>query len=119
MLPTKLSGYCLATVVLLNTTIGICASGADEVRELASQFEQEVTRRLNVPPEEQERYAHLLKLALDEAHVSNVPPEFFLLVDRSPHVQAAMIEWKAPDGTFHLIGATPVSTGQPGMYEHS
>jgi hypothetical protein len=29
-----------------------------------------------------------------------------------------MIEWKAPDGLFHLIGATPVSTGRPGTYEH-
>ena len=118
MLSTKLSGYCVAAVVVLNTTIGICASGADEARELASQFEQEVTRRLNVPAEEQEHYAQLLKSALDEARVSNVPPEFFLLVDRSPHVQAAMIEWKAPDGMFHLIGATPVSTGRPGTYEH-
>jgi len=118
MLSTKLSVYCVGAVFVLNAAIAVCASGADEARELASQFEQQVTRRLNVPPEEQERYAQLLQSALDEAGVSNVPPEFFLLVDRSPHVQAAMIEWKAPDGMFHLIAATPVLTGRPGTYEH-
>src|SRR5436305_14548764 len=29
-----------------------------------------------------------------------------------------MIFWKSPDGTFYLIGATSVSTGRPGTYQH-
>ena len=94
------------------------SAAGDDGRKLAPIFEQQVTRRLNVPQEERAHYAQLLNSALENAEVSQLPPQYILLVDRNPHVQAAMIEWKAPDGMFHLIGATPVSTGRPGRYEH-
>jgi len=33
-------------------------------------------------------------------------------------VQSAMIFWKSPDGLFEFVGATTVSTGAPGAFEH-
>jgi hypothetical protein len=107
-----------ALVALTALQVRTSAAGTDDGRKLAPLFEQQVTRRLNIPPAEQEHYAQLLTSALENAEVSQLSPQYILLVDRSPHVQAAMIEWKAPDGMFYLIGATPVSTGRPGRYEH-
>ncbi len=45
-------------------------------------------------------------------------PQYYLLVDRSARVQAALLFWGAPSGTWLLIGATPVSTGHPGRYDY-
>jgi len=109
----------ITTIVLLSVPIGrLSASTADDGRKLAPLFEQQVTRRVEVPPTEQEHYARLLASALDDAELSQLPSEYVLLVDRSPHVQAAMIFWKSADGNFMLIGATSVSTGRPGSYEY-
>ena len=105
-------------LLILPTAWLLTASAAADGRKLAPLFEQQVTRRLNVPREEQEHYAQLLASTLGEAGISQLPPEYVVLVDRSPRVQAAMIFWEAPDGPFHFIGATPVSTGLPGTYEH-
>jgi hypothetical protein len=41
-----------------------------------------------------------------------------VIVDRNPFVQAAMIYWMSTDRDFHFIGASPVSTGKPGRFEH-
>ena len=108
----------IAALVVFSALQLRTAAAGDDGRKLAPVFEQQVTRRLNVPAAEQEHYAQLLASALENAEVSQLPPQYILLVDRSPQVQAAMIEWKAPDGMFYLIGATPVSTGRPGRYEH-
>ena len=119
MLLSKLSGYAAAVIVLLTIPQGhLSASTADDGRKLAPRFEQQVSRRLMIPPAEQEHYARLLTSALDDAGLSQLPPEYILLVDRSPNIQSAMIFWKSPEGAFYLIGATPVSTGRPGTYEH-
>ena len=113
----NLSRYTIIALLSLSSAWA-SASAPDDGRRLSPLFEQQVTRRLNVPPAEQERYAQLLTAALADAGLSNLSPQYVLLVDRSPRVQAAMIEWKGQDGLFHFIGATPVSTGRPGTYEH-
>jgi hypothetical protein len=113
----KLSRY--GGIFLLSLSSAFAsASAPEDGRKLSPLFEQQVTRRLSVPPDEQERYAELLTSALDDAGLSTLSPQYMLVVDRSPYIQAAMIEWKGPDGLVHLIGATPVSTGRPGTYEH-
>lgn len=45
-------------------------------------------------------------------------PQYFVLVDRSPRVQAALVFWRSPEGALELVGAAPASTGKPGEYEH-
>jgi hypothetical protein len=94
----------------------IAGFGAEDGSSLAVNFSEEVTRRLAVPEVEQENYGALLGKALDGRDLTS--PQYVVVVDRSPMVQAAMIYWMSADGEFHFIGASPVSTGLPGRYEH-
>src|SRR5215472_13953761 len=82
---------------------------------LAPLYTQEVDRRLDVPEDEQHSYANLIAQSLNS---ELNPPQYVILVDRNPFVQAAMIYWMSPDHVFHFIGASPVSTGKPGKFEH-
>jgi len=81
-------------------------------------FEREVSPRLEVPAREQADYAKRLDAALARAGVEDARPQYFLLIDRSPRVQAAFLYWRSPEGVFQLLGATPAATGRPGEYEH-
>jgi hypothetical protein len=80
---------------------------------LGPLFQQQVTRRLDVPESEQRFYGELLAYL-----VPDLPSQYILLVDKNPLVQAAMIYWKSPGGGFHFIGASPVSTGKPVGFDH-
>ena len=64
------------------------------------------------------RYAARLEAVLSDAGIDEDEPQFFLLVDRSPAVQAAFLYWRSPKGAFRLVGAAPVSTGMTGEFEH-
>ena len=115
----KLNGCAAAALILLSIAHGrLSAADTEDGRKLAPSFEQQVTRKLTIPAAEQQHYAQLLTSALDDASLSKLRSQYLLLVDRNPYVQAAMIFWKSPEGGFDLIGATPVSTGRPGRYEH-
>lgn len=74
--------------------------------------------RLNVPVREQALYGARLKQALAGARLENLQSQHFLLVDRSPAVQAAFIYWLSPSGEWRYIGASPAATGQPGSFDH-
>lgn len=87
----------------------------------AAAFAAEVDRRLELPAAEQKRYARRLAAALAEAGIvqPSVPwGEYFVLVDRSPRVQALLLYWRSPQARWQFIGASPVSTGLPGEFEH-
>ena len=84
----------------------------------AEAFKREIDVRLEVPQREQAEYAKRLDAALARAGVEDARPQYFLLVDRSPRVQAAFLYWRSSEGMFQLIGATPAATGRPGEYEH-
>jgi hypothetical protein len=86
--------------------------------DLAADFACEVDMRLEVPPDEQARYAEELKAALAAAGIPAFAPQHALLVDRSPMVQAALLYRLTPGGDWRFTGASPVSTGLPGQYEH-
>lgn len=86
--------------------------------ELAAMFVREVNMRLNVESDERSEYARRLKEALTHANLSNLAPQYFILVDRSPVVQAAFIYWRSPNDDWNFIGATPVSTGRPGAFDY-
>jgi len=104
--------------------ICLSVSGAALAEEPApgpQTFAAEVDMRLSVPAAEQKRYARRLATALAEAGVAepSVPSaEYFALVDRSPRVQAVFLYWRSPLATWEFIGASPVSTGLPGEFEH-
>lgn len=85
---------------------------------LAAEFAQQVASRLRVPDDAQINYAARLQDALTDAQVTLAAPQFIVLVDRSPNVQAALLYWGAAERGWQFIGASPVSTGLPGRYEH-
>lgn len=82
---------------------------------LAQNYAQEVDRRLTIPETEQQAWASLLSVLLADKEPG---PQYVVFVDRNPFIQAVAIYWIAPDGTFHFIGASPVSTGKPGSFDH-
>ena len=92
--------------------------GQEPGTRLAALYAHQVDRRLNVPDAEQSRYATLLRDTLTQEGLASIPPQYVVVVDRNPRVQAAMIFWKSEQGAFHFIGASPASTGQPGRFEH-
>ncbi len=86
---------------------------------LRDVFAQDVTRRLKVPAAEQHAYADRLQTALGEHVLGNLSGEYVALVDRNAYVQALFIYFRAaPADNWQMIGASPVSTGRPGEYDH-
>lgn len=84
----------------------------------SQHFAQEVDHRLEVPPEVQQAYITRLQQTLMEAQIDDTSAQAFVLVDRSPQVQAAFVILRTPAGAWHWLGATAVSTGRVGQYEH-
>jgi len=89
--------------------------------QLAQAYAAEVDRKLDLPDTEKGQYgAMILPLLAPKLDPARAPvSQYLVLVDRGELVQAAMIYWLAPDLTVHFIGASPVSTGRPGTFDHS
>jgi hypothetical protein len=105
----------LAGVLLLGHT----ARAADAaVTELDAQFARQVDHQLVLPPSEQARTIGLAQQALAQAQLKNLPAQTFLVVDRNPFIQAAFLLLLTDTGDWHWIGATAISTGKPGGFEH-
>lgn len=97
------------------------SSSAEDGTSLSLAFRREVNRRLDVPQQEQARYAQLLKAALASAGIPVMKSQYVLMVDRNPNVQAIFVYWlnaRASPGRTHFIGASPASTGKPNKYNH-
>lgn len=75
--------------------------------EVRARFLAEVPRRLELPGA-----AYEFRLP------SFIQPQYVLVVDRNPRVQAALLAYCDEAGRFEWIGAVPVSTGQPGAFEY-
>lgn len=87
--------------------------------KLSSQFESDVTRQLAVPKLDQYAYGQRLQAALAAKDLGALTRQYVVLVDRNPHVQALFIYFRGdPTSAWTLIGASPVSTGWPGRYDH-
>ncbi|KWH55605.1 hypothetical protein WT63_24940 [Burkholderia anthina] len=87
--------------------------------DIRKRFMQEVTRRLNVPANEQRAYGERLQKALADADLGDLAGEYVVMVDRAPNVQALFIYFRAtPANAWLMIGASPVGTGLPGQYDH-
>jgi hypothetical protein len=90
--------------------------GTKDGTSLARVYEQQVDRRLNIPEDEQRAYEELL--VKEFPAIDSNEAQYVVVVDRNRLVQAAMIYWMSPDRIFHFIGASPVSTGKPGQFDH-
>jgi hypothetical protein len=99
--------------------LGHAAFAADAaVLELDAQFARQVDNRLELPVQDQGRYISLVQQALVKAQLKDLPAQTFLVVDRNPYVQAAFLLLLPPSGDWHWVGATAVSTGKRGGFEH-
>ena len=111
----------VALLFTLGTALSLPGAGAVPLHlstaEWSAQFARDVDHRLDVPEADQVRYAALLDLALAAAGRA-APAQVVLLVDRSPQVQAAFVFMHAEDDAWVLIGATAISTGKVGTYNH-
>ena len=94
------------------------AAGDEALAGWSELFAREVDHRLDVPPADQQGYVLLLQQALAAASISAVAGQSVVLVDRSPQVQAAMVLVRTQAGGWHWLGATAVSTGKTGRFEH-
>lgn len=87
--------------------------------DMRKRFSQEVTRRLNVPANEQRAYGDRLQNTLADGDLGDLAGEYVAMVDRAPNVQALFIYFRAtPANAWLIIGASPVGTGWPGKYDH-
>lgn len=94
------------------------AIGDEALAAWSDKFAREVDHRLDVPQADQQRYILLLQQALTEDVLAALAGQSVVLVDRSAQVQAAMVLVRTPAGGWHWLGATAVSTGKTGTFEH-
>lgn len=90
----------------------------EQAADLAGAFTQSVDKRLDIPMDEARRYADLMDSQFVQAGLTTLLPQYVVVVDRNPNVQALLIFWKGADGAAQLIGASPVSTGRIGEFDH-
>ena len=110
--------FSLPAVVLAAGVTNIAPSTLAPPAPLAAEFARDVVPQLALPDDERVAYALRLQGALEQAQVRLTTPQFIVLVDRSPNVQAALLYWGPAERGWSFIGAAPVSTGLPGRYEH-
>ena len=110
-------GLALSSPALASTFWADVGEPASPV-PLVAEFVRDVAPRLLVPDDERAAYALRLQGALVKAQITLASPQFVVLVDRSPNEQAALLYWGSDERGWGFIGATPVSTGLPGRYEH-
>ena len=118
---------CLGCVVLLvivfnpaafSAPAGVLSNAVVSDTSLISLFDSEVRPRLQLPADESLAYSLRLQQALQAAQVQIDSPQIVVLIDRSQKVQAALIFMGSTWQGWRLIGATPVSTGLPGQFDH-
>jgi len=98
---------------------GQATRAADESpAAMAARYANEVAQRLNPPEPEVRYYGVLAQQMLQAAGIALNRPQYLVLVDRSPQVQALLLFWLAPPAGPVLIGASPVSTGRIGEYDY-
>ena len=127
--PMSLLRGCRALLMLLlmwplTWPQAVCATSAaaiaddDGSAQWRLRFSREVDRRLDVPVDQQLRYVGLLDAALSVAGLSDLRSQAVLLVDRSVNVQAAFLIVRTGEQGWTWLGASPVSTGRVGSFDH-
>lgn len=97
---------------------GYQASYAADPAPLTAEFERQVHPRIKISPEDIHVYSKQLNDALVQAKTNLYLPQYVVVVDRNRFAQVAMIFFGSEAFGWQMIGATPVSTGLPGQFEH-
>lgn len=106
----------LISIFLAIHMLAVWALGSDA--EMHMRYSAQVDKTLKLPEIESQRYARLADKALVNADLLLDQPQYVVIVDRDPNVQALLLYWRSEHGEFRLIGVSPVSTGRPGSFEH-
>jgi hypothetical protein len=107
--------FCAAATIFAGLAAAAGAQTADEVSAL---YRAQVDLRLEVPVAETRRYAQLAEEALVRAGIAPDRPQYLAVVDRDPGVQAFLLFRRSAAGEYQWVGASPVSTGSPGSFDH-
>lgn len=108
--------WAVATATLLAS---FCAGAAPaSPDELAAIYRLQVDRRLQVPDAEAARYAGLAEAAFVQWGIRPGPSQYVVVVDRDANAQLLLLYWRAGADEWLLVGASPVSTGRPGSFDH-
>lgn len=94
------------------------ASAQVSPQDVMQSFALRVAPALTVPADEQNRYASLALGMLQEAGIGLLGSQYALVVDRDPKVQAVIVYWLPAGGLPVYVGASPVSTGRIGQFDH-
>jgi hypothetical protein len=113
-------------VLVMTPCLLVAAMAIESPDQMVALYAATVDKRLDIPDKEVTAYANLAIAALNavntlaQAPANGSHPQFVLLIDRSPKVQAAMLFLidAASNRSAQLIGASPVSTGRPGGYDY-
>jgi hypothetical protein len=107
-----------ALAALLMGACALAARAADPDADMAAAYAGEVAQRLELPAAEFAGYGRLADAALAKAGIVLAQTQYVAVVDRHPHVQALMLMLHSADGRWTAVGASPVSTGRPGSFDH-
>jgi len=114
---TPLPGLSRRSLLLSATAalapLGVQAAGVCTPRDLARRYEAIVDRQLQVPGNESIIYGGLAETEIQGNGDPLDGPQYVLVVDSCPSVQAAFLFWRLLPGRYELIGASPASTGNP------
>ncbi len=105
--------------LLALSAIQVPLAAANELSMVRQAFVRQVSRHLSLPAAVATRYADLLASALQAGGQEADAGDWAVLVDRNPRVQAAMLFARTDErAPWQWVGATPVSTGKPGAFNH-
>ena len=104
----------------LSCLLAVCTASAYAATpaELNGIFHKEVTRKLTLP---EGATKHYLDTALEQLHAKGADlsrDQMLVTVDRNPNVQALVLFAGNDKDGWHFVGASPVSTGTKGRFDH-
>ena len=97
-----------------------CASAGafDPVTDMAVLYSSQVDRTLTVASADARLYVRLAEEALAGAGITPAAAQYLVVVDRDPNIQALFLLFRPAEGLAQLVGASPVSSGRPGSFDH-
>ena len=110
--------WLLGAAALPGTGLGMGTPPNPISPPLATEFASSVRPQLTLPTEAQTAYAAQLQRSLETTGMVLNLPQFVLLIDRSPQVQAVLLYWGSSTQGWQWVGGVPASTGRPGTFEH-
>lgn len=115
-LPSFLRAAARSVVLSMIMTGPVLAQATPQ--DVIQSFSLRVAPALNVPADEQVRYGSLALATLKDAGIGLLGAQYVLVVDRNPKVQAVILYWLPAGGSPLYVGASPVSTGRIGQFDH-